>query len=91
VHRPTHFHITNRSPRRRTRRTLWVIGPEVVGYRSQARSSLRGDHIDRALWSARAGSRGLSGKGRKSQRSSNPASQRYVSLGSTTFICPGLP
>ena len=31
--------------------------------------------------SARAGGRGLSGKGRKSQRSSNPASQRYRVVG----------
>jgi hypothetical protein len=44
-------------------------------------NSVRRDHTDRALWSARAGSRGLSGKGRKSQRSSNPASQRHRVVG----------
>jgi hypothetical protein len=46
-----------------------------------AGSLLRGDHTDRALWVARAGGRGLSGKGRKSQRSSNPASQRHRVVG----------
>ena len=51
--------------------------------------SLRGDHTDRALWSARAGSRGLSGKGRKSQRVRAPCLSDGVSLSSTTFISSG--
>jgi hypothetical protein len=89
----THVHITNRSLRERTGRTLWVIElttaerhcaslPQATFVRTcWACCPFRRGRTDRALWSARAGSRGLSGKGRKSQRSSNPASQRYRVVG----------